>query len=256
VPIPEGVPPGAIAVHLGQVSVPGLAAAEYLDRACAAALSEGRAAPWPDGTALLLLEIEGSSGAETEARLATLESALGGVGLAAPAAVIDDAEELWTLRGESSIVLDERVGQRIREDVAVPLAAVDRLVRELERIAARERVRLYLFAHLGEGSLHPNYVVDPASPAAARIRAAVLGASVRLGGTISAEHGIGRLKVPYLVDEVGDAGIRVLRAVKAACDPDGILNPGKIYPDPAPPRGARGSARSPSGAGGRGARRP
>jgi FAD/FMN-containing dehydrogenase len=230
VAVPEGCSLGAVATRLAGSTATGLAAVEYLDRACAATLREGREAPWPDDTALLLLEVEASSPTEAEHRIAALGSHLRASGITGLPTVMEDADELWTLRGESSVVLDERVGQRIREDVAVPLGAVDALLRELDRIGEREGVPLYLFAHLGEGSLHPNYVVDPASPTATRIRTAVLSASLRLGGTISAEHGIGRLKIPYLASEVGPAGLRLLRALKEACDPDGILNPGKIYP--------------------------
>ena len=228
VPVPLGASLGAIAIGLGGAPGTGLSALEYLDRASAVTLTERREASWPGGSALLMLEVEAGSAAEADARLARLDAALREVGIPGPSTVIDDADRLWTLRGESSVALDERVGERIREDVAVPLGRIDALVRELDRIAAQERVPLCLFAHLGEGSLHPNYVVDPAGPAADRIRAAVLDASLRLGGTISAEHGIGLLKMPYLAREIGVPGARLLRALKATCDPDGILNPGKL----------------------------
>ena len=246
VAVPDGASLGTIATRLATAPGTGLSAVEYLDRACAAVLSERREVPWPAQGALLLLEVEASSELEADARLDRLGRTLAAVGLVAPPTVLADADELWTIRGESSVVLDERVGERIREDVAVPLGSVDPLAHELARIAATERVPLYLFAHLGEGSLHPNFAVDPSSRTAGRIRSAVLGASLRLGGTISAEHGIGRVKAPYLAREVGDVGVRLLEALKRACDPDGILNPGKLYPGP-PDRGAEGPSRSPSG---------
>ncbi len=246
VPVPEGVSLGAIASRLASRPGTGLSAVEYLDRACARVLSERREVPWPAEGALLMLEVEADSPAGAQAQIERLVHGLAPLGLGSSPTVLEDADRLWTIRGESSVVLDERVGQRIREDVAVPLGAVDALARELERIARAEGVPMYLFAHLGEGSLHPNYVVDPASGAAERIRAAVLRASLGFGGTISAEHGIGRLKSGYLEEEVGEAGIRLLRALKAACDPDRILNPGKLFPD-APGGRGRGSSRSLSG---------
>jgi FAD/FMN-containing dehydrogenase len=166
---------------------------------------------------------------------------------------VDDADHLWTVRGENGRVLDERIGPRVREDVAVPLAKLDALVAALRRIGRTEGVRLHLFGHLGEGSLHPNYAVDPGSLAADRIRRAVYTASLSLGGTISAEHGVGQLKRSFLERELGGPAVRMLRAVRSACDPDGILNPGKLYPED--PSTIERSSPSPWGGGVRRARR-
>ena len=140
-----------------------------------------------------------------------------------------------------------RIGYHVREDVAVPVGELDRLIEELRAIARSEQVPVYLYGHLGEGSLHPNYAVDPTTAQAARLRAAVLRAARNLGGTISAEHGIGVLKRPFLVEELGGEAVALLLAIKRACDPDGILNPGKLYPSSRRPTRARRPSRSPSG---------
>jgi glycolate dehydrogenase FAD-linked subunit len=248
VALPRTVALGRLAGRLGRLPRSGLSAVEFLDRGCAAMLAERRKARWPGDAALLLLEIEAGDAAEAERNLERVHGALGESGVPGPLTVFEDADELWTLRGASGDVLNERFGYHVREDVAVPLARVDALVRDLERIARRERVPYLLFGHLGEGSLHPNYAIDPSTPAAERIRAAVLRASRRLGGTVSAEHGIGRLKRPFVAEELGPGAVELLWAVKRACDPDGILNPGKLYPmRPAP--GARRPSRSPSARG-------
>jgi D-lactate dehydrogenase (quinone) len=254
VPISARAPLGPVAASLAGSSGTGLSAIEYLDARCAAELSGplgfDRSPPGP----LLLLEIEADDRAEARERERHVRERLRRSGARSDPTVYEDADELWTLRGRASLALDDRLGERIREDVAVPLPEVDRLVAELQRIARAEGVPLYLFAHLGEGSVHPNYAVDPASPRGRRVRAATLAASLALGGTISAEHGIGSVKAPFLTDEIGAAGVGVLRALKAACDPDGILNPGKLYPPPAR-RAAGRPSRSPSGSGaGRGRR--
>jgi FAD/FMN-containing dehydrogenase len=211
----------------------GLSAVEYLDAACAQDLAERRGVRWPTGAPLLLLEIEAEGTEAADAREERVRSVLRGVGVLTEPQRHDDANRLWTERGESGRVLDERYGERIREDVCVPLPAIDDLVGEIAEIARRAGVPVFLFGHLGEGSLHPNFVLDPVDPAAGRIRASLLAAALRLGGTISGEHGIGALKAPYLADELGPGAVRLLGAVKRACDPDGILNPGKLYP-PAP----------------------
>jgi D-lactate dehydrogenase (quinone) len=248
VALPAGVRLGQVAGALSRAHGTGLSAVEYLDRACAAELSGPAGFDRREDGPLLLLEIEADDPTERRARFDRVEGVLRRVGVPAPLAVYEDADALWTLRGRAGVALDERFGIRVREDVAVPLEAVDRLVAELERIATTEQVPLYLFAHLGEGSLHPNYMVDPTGPAGDRVRSAVLTASIALGGTISAEHGIGAVKPPFLEREIGTVGVRILWALKRACDPDGILNPGKLYPA-APDRGDGRSSPSPSGSG-------
>jgi len=245
VPLSPGVALGPLVARLARLSDAGLSAVEFLDTGSADALSEQPGADWPGGTPLLLLEVEAASAREAARRIHQLGPALGAVGTRPAVTTFEDSDELWTLRGKSGDVLLARYGYHVREDVAVPLGRIDELVAELAGIALREKVPYFLFGHLGEGSLHPNYVVDPTGPVAERIRGAVLRAAHALGGTISAEHGIGRLKRPYLTEELGGAAVALLWAVKRACDPDGILNPGKLYPE-RPPR-ARSPSRSLSG---------
>ncbi|MGP8076899.1 MAG: FAD-binding oxidoreductase [Thermoplasmata archaeon] len=233
VTLPAHVALGPLASRLSRIPGSGLSAIEYLDRNCAAAIAERRKAPWPRKASLLLLEVEGGGPVEARRRLARVRSALAEMRAADGLLVFADADKLWTLRGSGGDVLEEQFGLTVREDVAVPLVQVDPLVAEFERIARREHVPYFLFGHLGEGSLHPNFAVDPASRAAQRIRTAVVRASRSLGGTISSEHGVGRLKRRFLTEELGANAVALLGAVKRACDPDGILNPGKLYPGPA-----------------------
>ena len=246
VTLPDRAPLAPVATTLAGARGTGLAAVEYLDRACAAELS-GRAGfdSRTEGP-LLLLEVEAHDATEANARVGRVRALLRRADVTAEPTVYDDADRLWTLRGRAGVALDERLGPRIREDVAVPLPEVDRLIDALGRIAEEARVPLFLFGHLGEGSLHPNFAVDPSGTVGHRVRAAVLAASLALGGTISGEHGVGAVKPPFLEREVGAVGVDLLWAVKRRCDPDGILNPGKLYPAAPPPPGGRPSP-SPSG---------
>ena len=230
VPLPKEVRLAPLVTRLSHLAGSGLSAIEYLDQPSASLLAERRPGKLPSDASLLLLEVEAEDADDSGRKLEHLRDALAPVGGGEEATVFKDADELWTLRGESGEVLRERFGYLVREDVAVPVPQVDRLVAELREIARREAAPIFLYGHLGEGSLHPNYVVNPTTPAAERIRAAVLRAARTLGGTISAEHGIGILKRPYLTEEIGDVAVEILRSVKRACDPDGILNPGKLYP--------------------------
>ena len=254
VPLPDRAPLAPVARELARSPGTGLAAIEYLDARCAAELSGPSGFERAGDGPLLLLEIEADGADESTRRAERVRAVLSRVGVSRAPVVFDDADALWTLRGRASTALDATLGERIREDIAVPLGEIDRMRTEVERIAARESAPLYLFAHLGEGSLHPNFAVDPASARGERVRGAVLRAALALGGTISSEHGVGTLKIPFVEQEIGRAGLAVLRSVKRACDPDGILNPGKLYP-PAPRRRARALSPSPSGSGAARARR-
>lgn len=112
-------------------------------------------------------------------------------------------------------------------DVAVPIAAVARLIEEAERAAADTSSRLVPFGHLAEGNLHLNYL---GAPDGAAIAAAVLPRVARLGGTISAEHGVGVAKMPWLHLVRTGGELDAQTAIKRALDPHGILNPGVLAP--------------------------
>jgi FAD/FMN-containing dehydrogenase len=245
VPVGASVPLGALAARLARATPSGLTAVEYVDRATAIALGEAGMSMGSGQEALLLLEVEAESPTDAERRTAGISSLLASAGVATVPEPFEDADEMWSRRGESGTILDRRLGARVREDVAVPVGRIDELLAELRCIAAEEAVPLYLYGHLGEGSLHPNFAVDPTSPAADRVRDRTLRAALALGGTISGEHGIGRLKRAYVERELGAPAVAWLWAVKRWCDPDGILNPEKLLPLP---REDERSSRSPSGA--------
>lgn len=230
VPLPSGVSLGRLVARLIPLKESGLAAVEYLDRSCAEALSRTPESRIPAGEALLLMEVESEDEPEEERRLERLRAALRASGVIGDPWVAPSADRLWSVRGESGLALDRELGARIREDVAVPIGRLDDLIGFLERLAREEDVRSVTFAHLGDGSLHPNLGAVPGTERGERLRARLLAETLRLGGTISAEHGIGAVKPPYLEAQVGRPGLQILRALKGACDPDGILNPGKLYP--------------------------
>jgi FAD/FMN-containing dehydrogenase len=231
VPCAEGRSLGSTLRQLLAPPAPALSAIEYIDRATAEPLAREAGARLPPDRALLLLELEAAA-ANEEAELARADERLRSLGFGEDVSVYPDADELWTLRGRSGVVLDHLLGPRVREDIAVPWSRLDELVAGCQAIARRYSAPLYLYGHLGDGNLHPNFRIDPAEATAHRIRRDVLLLAKRLGGTLSAEHGIGRLKAPYLGLEHGPAGVRLLRSIKTLCDPDAILNPGKLYPPP------------------------
>jgi len=123
-------------------------------------------------------------------------------------------------------------GGLIIDDVAVPRSALAALLDGTEKIAAETGVAIGVVGHAGDGNMHPNIVVDRADPASvARCQRAfdeIVQLALSLGGTCTGEHGVGLLKREWLAREIGPVGVRVQQAIKAALDPDGLLNPGKV----------------------------
>jgi len=238
VPVPSGVPLGAFVREVADALGPEGSALEYVDRATAAALRTVAGRDWSGDRGLLLAEIEGNDRGE-EAALARLEALAGARALPEEIAVFEDADRLWEIRGAAGPALGRDGAPALREDVVVPLTRLDALLAEIPRIAERHAVEVHVFGHIGQGNLHPNFVVDPRSETARRVRAELVDAALRLGGAVSGEHGVGATK-PDAMDRQWGAPARALhRRIKETLDPDGILNPGKIWPEaspgPAPP---------------------
>jgi glycolate oxidase len=122
----------------------------------------------------------------------------------------------------------ERQGA-VLADVAVPIARIPDLLREIEGTAAPHEVLIGTFGHAGDGNMHPTIVFDHRDVAS--IAAAfedIVHTALRLGGSITGEHGVGLLKRRYLGEEIGEPALHVHRTIKQALDPGNILNPGKV----------------------------
>ncbi|HSE71543.1 MAG TPA: FAD-linked oxidase C-terminal domain-containing protein [Nocardioidaceae bacterium] len=130
----------------------------------------------------------------------------------------------------------ERLGATLVDDVAVPRARLGLLLRGIEEIAARRGVVVACPGHVGDGNMHPTVIFDRDDPAAREHAVAAFGdimeLGLELGGTITGEHGVGRLKRGWLADELGETGMRLHREVKRVFDPQGILNPGVVLESP------------------------
>ncbi|HEY7011044.1 MAG TPA: FAD-linked oxidase C-terminal domain-containing protein, partial [Jatrophihabitantaceae bacterium] len=126
----------------------------------------------------------------------------------------------------------ERKGALLLEDVGVALPMLPKLVRNIEEIAAANQVTIAVVAHAGDGNTHP-LVVYNAADADETKRAyvafgAVMDLALELGGTITGEHGVGRLKKAWLPAYLGEDVMALTRRIKDALDPQGILNPGAV----------------------------
>ncbi len=128
----------------------------------------------------------------------------------------------------------ERGGSILLDDVAVPISRLPEMFEAVDALARRIGVIVGNFGHAGDGNLHPTIVFERSDPTAVdrarRAFDAILEEALRLGGTITGEHGVGLLKRRMLAEEVGSVGTAIHRAIKSALDPQNILNPGKALP--------------------------
>jgi glycolate oxidase len=126
----------------------------------------------------------------------------------------------------------ERIGTVRMEDVGVPRGRVPQLLLAIEAIGRKHGIRVATFGHAGDGNLHPNFIFERDDPRAEELtkaaQADLYRAALDLGGTVTAEHGIGTVRLDWLEAQRGAAGVRVMRTIKAALDPLGILNPGRF----------------------------
>ena len=145
-----------------------------------------------------------------------------------------DAQEADMLRNARRLGLRalERLGTVRMEDVGVPRSRVPELLRAIEAIGQRHGIRIATFGHAGDGNLHPNFIFDHGDPRAEELtrvaQADLYRTAIELGGTVTAEHGIGSVRRDWLEVQRGRAAVDVMRAIKRALDPLGILNPGRI----------------------------
>jgi D-lactate dehydrogenase (quinone) len=166
-----------------------------------------------------------------------LRAAASGAGCLSVEPAADDAarERLWAARKALSPALRALAPGKINEDVVVPVSRIPELVRGVRALAQAVALPIVCFGHAGNGNLHVNLMYDPADADQRRraheAMAQVFALALGLGGTLSGEHGIGTAKRDFMPQAVDAPTLAMMRAVKAAFDPDGILNPGKLLPD-------------------------
>ncbi|WP_040796283.1 FAD-binding oxidoreductase [Nocardia higoensis] len=203
---------------------------ELLDHATLVAIDEAQGTSLgADGGAFLLIQTDGA-GAEGEAERVRELLRHSAIRLET-AADETEAERLLQVR-RLALPSIERHGRVLIEDIAVPRTRLADAVEGIEQISRRTGVRIFTFAHAGDGNLHPIVLTDaaPADPVPEPVQAAVgevFALALRLGGTLTGEHGVGVLKRPWLADDLGDTALELHRSLKSVFDPAGILNPGK-----------------------------
>jgi glycolate oxidase len=210
-------------------------AMEVIDKYCIEAVEDNYAFGLSrDANAILLVAVDGSA-QEVERNAQLVETIIcenGGFEVVR-ARSKDEEDKLWDVRRAISPSLMKYGTLKINEDVVVPRSRVPELVAKIEEIGKRHNVFVANFGHAGDGNIHVNFVVDrDDSDEVARARLCVsetFKLSVELGGTISGEHGIGYVKAPYMNYAVDPQTLAIMKSIKKLFDPNGILNPGKMF---------------------------
>jgi len=185
--------------------------------------------------AMLMIEVDGSDNAiEAEARqlsqIAHTEGCLE-VKLANSA---EEVQALWRTRKALSPALRNVAPKKINEDVVVPVSNLPKLINGLERLSKKHGIPIVNFGHAGNGNIHVNLLYDPDQPQQAAACEACLDEvftlTLALDGTLSGEHGVGRVKRDHIDRELNNTAIQLMHAIKAQFDPANILNPGVALP--------------------------
>ena len=226
----------AAGVAVAEVSRAGIipSALELIDETCLRAIEAWQPMGLPTGvTAMLLAKVDlpGEAGQQAADSIAAIFAAAGATTVER-GGTDDEVDALFAARRLAYPAL-ERLGPVLTEDICVPRAAVPEMLLRIQSAAADHDVVIANIAHAGDGNLHPLIIVADGDDAA-RDRAKLAFDRIvddcrELGGTVTGEHGVGLLKLPGARAELGPRVLELHRAVKAALDPSGTLNPGKGF---------------------------
>jgi len=144
-----------------------------------------------------------------------------------------ESEEIWKVRRLVSPSLRKVNPDKFNEDICVPRSRVPEMIRLVEQIADKHQIPIVNFGHAGDGNIHVNVMIDKTvegqQEKADQAIEEIFAAALRLGGTMSGEHGVGITKAPFIPMELDPAAVAYMKTIKRALDPNNILNPGKIF---------------------------
>ena len=208
---------------------------EFLDRTTIHCVEDFAKVGLPlDCEALLLMETDGhpAAVAEEASKMEELAKANGAMEVRV-ARDATEAAQLATARRSAFSALARLAPTTILEDATVPRSELAHMIRFVAEVAKKHELKIGTFGHMGDGNLHPTFLTDERNEAEIhRVHEAfkeIFDEAIRLGGTITGEHGIGLAKKEFLPKFAGAAQMRVMRKLRKALDPKGILNPGKMF---------------------------
>src|SRR3954471_19639824 len=221
-----------VAAVVASGTVPSLL--EIMDRTSLRASSAYLKADLPQDCGAMLIWQSDAGGDAADAEVAAIGDVAAACGATDVLQADDPAEADLLLAARRSVLMAfEALGTTLIDDVAVPRTRLADLLEAVGAIAAQHGLVIGVVGHAGDGNMHPTVVFDAADAGAAEHARLAFGeimdTGLALGGTITGEHGVGVLKREWLAREAGPVSMEVHRAVKAALDPLGILNPGKVF---------------------------
>ncbi len=223
----------AVARALGAGHFP--AAIELLDGASLELVDDKLPPGFAPGLdAVLIVEMDGGDEEFVQLELMKMVEVLDGVDNRIAQSSVE-RDRLWDARRSFGRVLMSMPKNFFAEDVAVPISAIPEMIRRVQALAARTGLRIATVGHAGDGNLHPTFLFSDEQRALVSSAAAqIFRDALELGGSISAEHGLGALKRDYAEVENGPLALGLMRQIKQAFDPRGLLNPHKVFPEQPP----------------------
>lgn len=225
----------AVAAIMAQPVTP--CALEFMDGAAIGLVRDyaGLRLPEPAG-AMLMIEVDGPTACIDQSVVAVREAVqLEGLVELHAAADADEVAGLWKARKALSPALRKVAPKKINEDVAVPVSCMPDFIEGLRELGERHAITIVNFGHAGNGNIHVNLLVNPDDPQemgrAEDCLSQVFDLVLELGGTLSGEHGVGLEKRDFVAREIEPDTLALMRAIKRQFDPQGILNPGKGFPE-------------------------
>jgi glycolate oxidase len=144
------------------------------------------------------------------------------------------AENMWRARRALSPAMFRVASGKANEDIVVPRSRIPEMLDRLAQLAKKHQLQIISYGHAGDGNIHVNVMFDRDDPEqtkrAHRAVRDIFTATLALDGTISGEHGIGTTKKAFIEAEISPESLALMKRIKVAFDPDGIMNPGKIFP--------------------------
>jgi glycolate oxidase len=208
---------------------------EFLDRVTIQCVEDYAKIGLPrDAEAILLMETDGHpSAVEAEASAMERIARQNGARSLKTAANAAEAASLATARRSAFSALARVAPTTILEDATVPRDRLPEMIGFIQGVGKKHRLKIGTFGHMGDGNLHPTFLTDEKNREEMhRVEAAmkeIFHKAVELGGTITGEHGVGLAKKEFLEGAVGRVNVEIMRRIKRVLDPDGLLNPGKIF---------------------------
>jgi len=188
-----------------------------------------------DAGAMLMIIADGPSSALDEG-VKQIQQAATNEGLLSftEAKTQQEIDDLWATRKALSPALRKVAPKKINEDVVVPVSHIPELIDGLDLLSKKYQIKIVNFGHAGNGNIHVNLLVDPDDPVQARNAEhcldEVFAMVLRLNGTLSGEHGVGIEKRDFVDREITPNSLELMRNIKSVFDPNGILNPDKMFP--------------------------